>query len=171
MSMIQGSQEYRPELLPRRGEWIAWGCAALVGVGWIILVLSRQRVLPAMIFLEIFLIFAALSISLGNWMDRKSVIRTDTAGLEFQNGLRNIRLAWSQVKEVRVNPSQWGKKVQVIGEGAYFAFRTLGEVKVQEQVKGRLGFENGEEILRQIVLSSGLEIVEQTGDGLTYTHK
>jgi hypothetical protein len=173
-SMIpgQGLQEYRPEQLSRRGEMVAWGSAFLVAVGWIILIVSRQPVLPAVVFLEIFLLLAASSISLGNWMDRKTVIQMDESGLKFQNGLRNIRLDWSQVKEVRVSPSQWGKKVQVIGDHVYFAFRTLGEVKVQGEVKGRMGFEKGEEILRQIVSNSGLEIVGQDGEGYYYyAHK
>lgn len=167
----QQPQEYRPELLSRRGELIAWGCAILVGFGWLILILNRQRVHPAVVFFEIFLVLAALSISLGNWMDRKTVIRLSESGLEFHNGLRNIHLDWLQVREVRVSPSQWGKKVQVIADRAYFAFRTLGEVKVQGEVKGRMGFEKGEQILEQIILKAKLEMTEHTGGVYFYAHK
>jgi hypothetical protein len=166
MNPDQEFQEYRPELLSRRGELIAWGCAILVGVGWIIMEVTGQRTFSAVVFLEIFLVLAGLSISLGNWMDRKTVIRIDESGIGYQNGLRTLHLLWDQIRGV--SPSQWGKRVQVIGKSGYFAFRTLGEVKVQGELKGRLGFDQGEEILHQIVVNSGLDVIEQTGEGYSY---
>jgi len=48
---------------------------------------------------------------------------------------------------LQVIPSAWGKKVRVIGENGHFDFRTLGEVRLQGEVKGRLGFEKAKRIL------------------------
>lgn len=164
-------QEFRPELLSRRGELIAWGSTLMVVIGWLVLRLSGQAVPGVVLFLGVFLLLAALSISLGNWMDRHTLIRLDEKGIEFANGLRHVHLPWGEIRQVRVLPSRWGNKVQVFGPRSYFYFRTLGEVKVQGEVKGRMGFEKGEEILRQIILNSHLHLVERQGEGDYYARQ
>jgi len=166
--VITPDREYHPELIPRRGEWIAWGSTLIVSATWIILRLNQRPVFLAVPFLAITLMLAALGISLGNWMDRQTVIRLGEVGVEFDNGLRQVRLTWPEVHQVRVFPSRWGNKVQVFGEQVYFSFRTLGEVHLQGELKGRMGFENGEEILRQIVLLSGLQTKEREGEVIYY---
>jgi hypothetical protein len=47
----------------------------------------------------------------------------------------------------------------------------LNEVKIQGEVKGHFGFTNGDEILREIVLRSGLEIIDHPGEGYYYARK
>jgi len=44
-------------------------------------------------------------------------------------------------------------------------------VKVRGELKGRFGFVQGEEILRQIVLNSNLEITDDAGAGYIYVRK
>jgi hypothetical protein len=162
---------YRPELIPRRGEAIAWIGVLLTGVTWAVLAISGRQVVIMIPVLFILLVFSAFIISLGNWMDRKTEIRMNDAEVEYRNGLRQVHLRWMEIWEVRVLPGKWGKKVQVYGDSSYFAFHTLGEVRLRENVKGRMGFEQGEEILRQLVLRSGLQIVEQQGDGYYYARQ
>jgi hypothetical protein len=157
--------EYRPLLLSRRGEYIAWGAALLVAAAWFFLTLLGRSVFLAMPILEILLLFSAASMSLGNWMDRRTVLRLSDQGLSFQNGLRDIRLKWDEICKIYVIPTQWGKKAEVIGEREHFQFRTLGEVKVQGEVKGRMGFEKGDEALDYMISRSGLQQVEQPGEG------
>lgn len=174
--MSNGPIEYRPVLLSRRGESIAWGLALLVGAAWLFLEVTGKLIFLAMPILEIFLLFSAASISLGNWMDRHSALQISDTGLSFHNGLRNVQLLWDEVQEVRVWPAQWGKKVELIGkkmngEKTHFGFRTLGEVKVQGEVKGRMGFEKGEEMLREIIQHSGVEKIEHPGEGYYYSRK
>jgi hypothetical protein len=112
------------------------------------------------------LMLAALSISLSNWVDRQTVMRLNVNWIEFHSGLRHVRLLWSEIRQVRVSPSRWGDKVQVIGERVHFSFRTLGEVWFRDELKGRMGFERGDEILHEIIVSSGLKKVsEQDGEG------
>jgi len=150
------SQEYRPELLSRRGEVVAWSLAILLAAVWLFLRAGRQPFLPAVTFLLGFFLFSAASISLGNWMDRRTVLRVDDQAVAFENGLRRARIPWQDIQEVQVFPSSWGKKVQVIGPQAHFAFRTLGEVRLQGDLKGRMGFAQGEFILEYILARSGL---------------
>jgi hypothetical protein len=161
-------REYRPQLIPRRGEWTAWGFTLLIGVAWLGLRWFGRSVSTGMPFLAFTLMLASLSISLSNWVDRQTVIRLNENRIEFYNGLRHARLLWPDIRQVRVFHSRWGDKVQVIGERAHFAFRMLGEVWYQGQLKGRMGFEKGDEILREIIESSGLKIVKHEGMGSTY---
>ena len=149
-------QEFHPELNSRRGELIAWGSTLLVAAGWVVLVVSGNRVPGSVPLLGILLLLAALSISLGNWMDRQTCLRLEPGGVSFQNGLRTVRLDWEQIRQVQVYPGKWGKRVSVIGPDSHFEFRTLGEVTVQGEVKGRLGFVEGERILQKILDDAGM---------------
>mgnify|MGYP000457007292 CR=1 FL=1 len=171
--MINGRDnlEFHPELLPRRGELFAWICAVLAGLGWLTLALVAHKVTPLVPLLTVALFLAALVISLSNWADRSTIIRMDENGIGFRNGLRNVNLTWSDIREVRVYPSQWGKKVYVIGEKEGFSFRTLAEVRLRGDLKGRFGFAQGDDILRSIVLNSGLEIQDQLGGGYMYSRR
>ena len=169
--MAEKVQEYRPELLSRRGELIAWLSTLFVGIGWLILRLKHFPITPAIPVVGIILLFSAATISLGNWMDRKMLIRLDGLGIHYENGLRHVHMNWPEIQEVRVSPGGWGRKVQVIGQRGYFAFRTLGEVHVGGELKGRMGFTQGDQILAQIIAQSRLEMLERPGGGVDYRRK
>lgn len=163
--------QFHPELLSRRGELIAWGSAALVAATWLFLLLRGGAVTLAVPVLTVFLVLAGASISLGNWMDRRTVIRLDQDGIEYHNGLRHVHLAWTEIKEVRTLPSRWGVKVQVFGQRSFFEYRTLGEVKIGGELKGRLGFKDGEEILQQIITRGQLQVVKEAGQTYYYARQ
>jgi len=161
------TREFRPELLPRRGEWTAWALALAASAGVWLLNWSGYVPVWAWIF-WVFLLFSGLSISLGNWLDRNTVIRLDADGIRFENGLRRVRLNWREVQKVAVLPARWGKAVQVIGEKSHFEFKTLGEVQFQGEVRGRTGFLEGQAILDVILRKTGLELVEESNNAYYY---
>jgi len=165
---LEAQTIFRPELLSRRGESIAWGTSILVFMGWLILSLNGRQVPFAVPFLGIILVLAALAISLGNWMDRKTELRLDAGGVTYKNGLRYAALKWNEINEIRVFPSKWGKKVHVLGAAAHFNFRTLGEVKVQDEVKGRMGFAEGDKILSVMLEQTNLKEISGPGPGCYY---
>lgn len=169
MESEQAVREFRPLLIPRRGELIAWASAVLTWLVW--LALSRQSSPPAPIFLGlgILLLLSGLLISLGNWVDRRTVIRIDEHSIEFSNGLRRLRLTWDEIIKITVNPGTWGKWVRVYSSQPHFSFRIVGEMRYKGEVKGRMGFEQGEEILRLLVLNSHLQAADQQGEGVYYT--
>lgn len=161
------TREFRPELLPRRGEWTAWVLALAASAGMWLLNWSGYVPVWAWIF-WVFLLFSGLSISLGNWLDRNTVIRLDADGIRFENGLRRVRLSWREVQKVAVLPARWGKAVQVIGEKSHFEFKTLGEVQFQGEVRGRTGFLEGQAILDVILRKTGLELVKESNNAYYY---
>ena len=150
------SREYRPALLSRRGEYTAWILAVVVSAS--LLALRNLNItLPwtAGVFVGIFLL-AAVSISLGNWMDRRTVIRVDQPGLEYRNGLRQAFFSWGEVKEVQISPSSFGDQVHVVGDHTHFRFRLHADIRYKGEVRGQMGFPDGEEILELILEQNGL---------------
>lgn len=158
--------EYRPELIPRRGEWLAWGGGLLVAAAWLILYWSGKPVPAAVPFLAVLLSVCGLSISLGNWLDRHTRLHIGEAGLSYTNGLRRVHLTWQEIQELLVRPAPWGHKIDVIGSQAHFTFHTLGEVRLQGEVKGRMGFVQGEQIFNQILNLSGLALASDPPAGM-----
>jgi hypothetical protein len=161
-------REFHPELLSRRGELTAWGLAFVVGLAWFVFSQSKLSSPVAFPILEAFLLFSALSISLGNWVDRHTVIHLGQGGIEFENGLRKASLKWEEINKIKVYPSAWGKKVQVIGSQAYFSFRTLGEVKYLGASRGRMGFAEGELILQRLLEAAHLGDLKKLNAGYYY---
>lgn len=168
---MNGSDEktFTPELAPRNGERNAWTLAFLMVVLWLVFRLTPWELPFTVEILGIFAVGAALLISFGNWVERKTVIAITNHGVRFENGLRKVRLAWGEIEEVRVRPAVWGKRVRVRGKETRFDFHTLGEVKYKGTVQAKTGFAQGDEIVRQIVLNSGLRIADQLGDEVVYT--
>lgn len=162
-------EEFQPEMIPRRGELVAWALATIVTVTWIIVVVTGNPVTLPLSLLALFLLFSGAAISMGNWMDRSTRLIIGPQDISFKNGLRNVRLRWEEIQQVKVVPSNWGKRVSVIGIRSHFEFRTLGEVKVSGELKGRVGFLAGETILERILAAGNFGIVKQEGIGMVYS--
>jgi hypothetical protein len=162
------SKTYTPELLPRRGEFTAWALTIASALGLYFLAGSNPVPFPVWFFV-VFFAFSAASISLGNWMDRRTFICIGSNGLIFENGLRTIHLAWIEIEEVRTSRVRWGISVQVIGAQAHFAFSTLGEMQFRGKVRVRTGFADGKLILDEIIRSAGLTKMVQDGQFTAYS--
>ena len=154
-------QEITPELISRRGESNAWMLTGVVSAAMAIMYWKLESIPVAAWIFWALLLFSGLSISLGNWVERKTIMQIGADGIMFQNGLRNVDMSWHEVKKVNVLPLRWGKSVQVIGESAHFEFRTLGEVEFQGESRGRLGFVQGEDVLAQILKSSSVVLQKE----------
>jgi hypothetical protein len=162
------SHTFTPEIQPRRSELVAWGLAGASLVGLLLLNLGGMVYFWAMVFV-IFIFFAAMSISLGNWMDRQTRLVIDDDGVSYTNGLRHVRLDWPFIKNVTTHPARWGENVQVLGEKGHFDFNTLGEVTYQRQVLGHIGFQQGDKIKEEIISKCGLSMVAKKGDSYYYS--
>ena len=159
MPAMDGVQEFHPEKISRTGERNAWILTVLSwAVAWGLVRFLDAPVLLLSVFAG-FLTLAAAAISLGNWIDRKTVLTLTPEGVAFRNGLRNVQMTWAQIQKVRVVPDRWGERVHVLGTGAHFNFRMLGEIEFQDKLHERIGFTSGDQILQTILKSSGLKLV------------
>lgn len=166
MDAESGYQEYRPMVASRRGERIAWLSTSLVVSAWALFVVTEARVNLPLTIVAGLLGSVALGISLSNWMDRKTRIVLSQKGLHFQNGLRNVVITWREIRQVRVLPAIWGKKVQVFADNAYFGFNTQGEVKAYGKIVTQTGFAQGDQIVQQILERAHLNRVQTLDAGL-----
>ena len=108
-----------------------------------------------------------MSISLGNWVDRRSLICLDSDGIAFENGLRSVRLTWAEVQNVAVVRSRSGKRVQVQGALTHFTFKTMSESTLGKQVM-RTGFAAGQDILDVVLSASGLQLKAEKNSMVYY---
>jgi uncharacterized protein (DUF58 family) len=162
------SRTHTPELLPRLGEFSAWALTIASALG--LSLLSSPTQIPFLAwFLVIFFAFSAASISLGNWMDRRTFIRLEPDGVVFENGLRKTRLIWSEIQELRTSPARWGTSAQVMGGQSHFSFSTLGEMRFQGKVRARTGFAEGRLIIDEIIRAAGLTKMVQDGQLKIYS--
>jgi len=169
--MIQTPAEIRPETFSRRGEITAWVLAILALVSWFALQVRGYPVPVFFIILTLFLLVASLAISLSNWSDRHTLLRLEADGIHFENGLRRVYLAWNEIQKVQIFPSNLGDRVRISGTQTFFSFRLLGEVSLRGQVRGRMGFADGERILRHILQTTGLKRFEKPGEGYYYARE
>ena len=106
------------------------------------------------------LLFSAIAISFGTWVDRKTILILETEGIKFRNGLRDIQLTWEQIEQVRVITDRWGDRIYVLGTKNTFSFRMLSEVELRGKVGGQMGFPEGDTILKEIIHASGLRLID-----------
>jgi len=162
-------ETFHPELMPRKGERTAWILSLLVTIGLFFYHASWGEIPFSAWFFWGFLLFSALSISLGNWMDRQTSLTLSPEGVSFTNGVRRVHFSWEEIETVRVFPARWGRKVQVIGQKAHFEFRTLGEISYRGEVRGQMGFSDGEKILENVLRFSGLTLEREENGSYFYT--
>lgn len=163
---MSDAREFRPELMPRKGEFNAWVLTVGLGIG-LYLAISTWPDLPSFLWIfEGVMVFSALAISLGNWMDRRTVLRLDVVGIAFDNGLRSVRLGWSEVLHVAVVETRSGKRIQVQAERSHFTFKTLTVMSMFGQ-SVRSGFAAGQEILDMILKSSNMKLTKEA-EGVYY---
>ncbi len=169
MKPVTEIHTFRPVLVPRRGEAYAWGSTLLLFGGMALWALFTGTPPPGFFWLFVaFFGLSALSISLGNWMDRHTLLRLQPEGVYFTNGLRRVFLPWKDIQRVRVAPDELGKRVHVQGTTGHFTFRTLSQVKVEGRLQGAFGFAEGESILAHIVSAAGLTRQETVGQESYY---
>jgi hypothetical protein len=163
---------YRPDLLSRRNEVIAWGLFALALLGGLISTWYVQSVggeLPTWVYAGVGVVFVvAAGFSLGNWMDRRTVLKLADEGLEFSNGLRHVKVGWRDVSSLEVKRSPMGDAVRVTGPRSRFSFTVSGGMRFGGKRRSRFGFSNGEEIIKEIVKRSGLSLTGQNASGYYY---
>ena len=163
---MSDQQEFRPELTSRRGEITAWVLTIGLGAALFIATQSLGALSPFIWVFEGFLVFSALVISLGNWVDRKSVIHMDAQGIAFENGLRSVRLGWNEVQNVAVMQTRAGKRVQIVGPSSHFSFKLATESILFGQTF-RTGFADGQFILDTVLKKSGMQLKGEA-EGMYY---
>jgi hypothetical protein len=164
---VTDQRVFKPEIQTRQNEYLAWAVAIISVVSSFFLIKGAFSFW--VVVFAVLMVFMALAVSLSNWMDRRTQIILDDAGVIFQNGLRNLRLTWNEIKSVTVFSTGWGQRVVAEGEEVHFTFTILGEVRTFGKVQGRIGFSQGKEIMDAIIKQGGLTSMSASGDAYYYS--
>jgi hypothetical protein len=161
-------RDFHPEKISRRGEYYIWVLAIFSLAALTALRFRVAEVSPWYTIFVVLMFLSSASITLGNWIDRKTVLSLKSDGLEFHNGLRHVSLNWNEIKEVQIFPSRWGKQAHIVGTHSHFSFRTKSELIHKGEIRSKMGFARGEFIIEQIIEKGGLQESDQTGKGRYY---
>ncbi len=166
--MTVEAQEFRPVVMPRQGEVASWGVWAAITLAWVWL----ARMGSASLFVPLFwgvLTVIACGTSLGNWMDRRTILRLTEKKVFFANGLRTVSVPWQDIQRIEVLPSRWGEVVHVWGPNVHFRFRVLAEIQaLGKDFSARVGFPDGQYIVQELCQHGGLHLKRETGNGRRY---
>jgi hypothetical protein len=165
------ARDFRPELLSRSGEGTAWAFLAFTTVNLFVIQRWLGNIPLAAWVIWAFLLLAATLISFNNWVDRRTRLRLDIGGITYENGLRSVRLTWPEVQKMTRFPARWGQTIQVIGEKTSFVFHMLGEVRTKGELRGKVGFAEGEKIFEEIVAMSNLKQVSESNGVYYYSRQ
>lgn len=157
---METAQIFRPETNSRQGERNAWILTGFALIVELLLIWRFSRLPGWATLLVIFLLLSAVLISLGNWVDRKTILILEPGGIKFRNGLRNVTMRWDQVETVSVIADRWGQRVHISGTEGNFNFRMLSEVELRGKLGGKMGFPEGKTILKEIIHACGLSLAE-----------
>lgn len=159
---------YKPEILTRNPEFIAWGLTFASLVGIVILQMTSEVPVWAWTLFGLFL-FSGAVISFGNWVDRATKIEITAENIHFRNGLRDVTMRWEEVEYVWEGKGRVGRMVQVMAKDRHFSFTLPSEMKFQGQVKSKVGFPEGETIRDLILRSAALTAVKDQSNGKVYS--
>jgi hypothetical protein len=102
------------------------------------------------------MLFMSLSISLGNWMDRRTILTLEAGGVLFTNGLRAVNIPWGDLQMITVRPTRWGKTAHVLGRNVHFNFSMFNKMEFQGRTQPAAGFVDGQNILDAMIRSAAL---------------
>jgi hypothetical protein len=147
---------FAPARPHRRGEVIAWLCAAGVGIAIGIINLRGGTITSVSIFLLIFFLGAGILISLGNWMDANTQVVVAQRELTYQNPLRTAVMPWESITSLEATSARGGWRAVVEDQQTRFAFTTAVKVRVGSRVAILGGFPHGDRMAALIRGMAGL---------------
>ena len=142
-SILSSEETFRPSPPNRRGEFIAWCCAIVVGLVSGALFWQSGRISSLAIFLLIFFSISALLISYGNWMDSHTLITLSINQVFYRSPVRKVTLALTDIDELWVSYTGRGWRVAIRGEGGFFTYRSAARLGGRFDQVVSIGIEHG----------------------------
>lgn len=161
----------RPIVGSRRPEATAWILALILAAVARIAPPEMQAVWFGVRAFGVYFGASALLMSVGNWLERNTVLALNSNEISLKQPMRTVHLAWKEVQRLEVRRSNQGSRVFVSGAAAQISFRLLAEVKIRDKIRDRYGFEEGEQIVSTIIEQAQLNQPRvETPTGYYYAH-
>lgn len=165
---LSTEQIFKPLLNSRRAEAFAWVFFVAILVV-MILVPSAGFAKLGGYFLGVFFFLSAVMMSMANWQNRRTKMALSETGILFENGLQTVQMPWEKIDRVEVFSGRVNDKIVVKSQDTQFAFDMYNEVIVNGKSTGKVGFEQGEQILETILNQANMDVSQKHhADGYDY---
>jgi hypothetical protein len=145
-NILFSEETFRPSPPNRRGEFIAWCCAIVVGLVSGALFWQSGRISSLAIFLLVFFSLSAVLISFGNWMESQTLITLSMEQVVYRSPVRKVTLAFKDIDELWVSYTGRGWRVAIRGEGGFFTYRSAARLGGRSDQVVSIGIEQGERL-------------------------
>jgi hypothetical protein len=143
---LSSEEFFRPLPPNRRGEFIAWSSAVVLGLVGGVSFWQGGRISSLAIFLFVFFSLSAMIISFGNWMEAHTLIRLSSKHVAYHSPVRKVTLALNDVCELWVSSAGRGWRIAVRGEGGFFSYRSAARLGGRLKQEVYIGIEHGERL-------------------------
>jgi hypothetical protein len=144
--VFSSAETFRPLPPNRRGEYIAWSCAIVVGLVSGALFWQSRHISSLAIFLLVFFSLSAVLISFGNWMESRTLIDLSSEQVVYRSPVRNVTLALKDIDELWTSHTGRGWRVAIRGEGGFFTYRSAVRLGGRFDQVVSIGIEHGERL-------------------------
>ena len=137
-----------------RNELLSWASTgALAVAGYFIFTRTGSLSWFHSLFLGVCFVVSA-AISLANWLDRNTQIKTSTEGLEYHSPLRRCQMSWQTLDIVRILPFDRGLRIYVQAGNDHFTYRTDKPENKESERRQTGTIQNGNILTAQILANS-----------------
>jgi len=144
--ILSSEETFRPLPPNRRGEFIAWSCAVVVGLVSGALFWQSGHISSLAIFLLFFFSLSAVLISFGNWMESHTLIYLSSEQVAYRSPVRKVTMALKDIDELWVSYTVRGWRVAIRGEGGFFTYRSAARLGGRFDQVVSIGIEQGERL-------------------------
>lgn len=167
MMNLSTLQTYKPRINSRRPELMAW----IFSLSIILFLIAQPQTgffAIGGVILAVFFIFSALTISIGNWVNRKTELSFNKDEICFYNGIRKTCFQWEDITRMEIYPGRFNDKISLLKEAERLNFDVIGSNETIPPSSPRYGFEEGEKILDIILDRTNLVNQRYEGQGYYY---
>ena len=163
-------QTLKPIQNPRRSEMTAWFLSLCL---ILILIFSTEGGFFKVggIILCTFFLISAVIISLGNWQNRKTVLRLSRDQIWYFNGIKESSLSWEEIQRVEVYSGRFNDKISLVSDSGIIRFDIVNLEHFDQDKTPNYGFKEGVKILNSILDQTDFNEKKQNRLGYYYYQK
>ncbi|HHH83077.1 MAG TPA: hypothetical protein ENL35_08810 [Chloroflexi bacterium] len=147
---------HKPWTIPPRGEIMAWSMAAFVWALLIFLWWSVGIVPWSLLLLGLALLLVSLAVRFSRWLEARTSIMINDAGLRYETPLRHMDISWGEIRALWAARSGGGWRIMVEGPHGGFSFRCAVRLSGGSKREIWTGFPLGERIVATILQRANL---------------
>jgi hypothetical protein len=149
-------RRFSPREIDPYGERLAWSLGVALTALTLFMYWRQGAWIATLIVLSSLCVVAALLVSYGNWMERKTEIEISEGTLRYRNPLRELRIPWDSIRAATIYPRGDGWRAIIEGEAGAFTFQTETSLKLGWGRQVETGIVDGQSLVSAIIGTADL---------------